>query len=426
MDWKGANDKMKLILPIPVQKAIDQLQKAGYAAYAVGGCVRDHVLGKTPHDYDICTAAVPEKMQEIFKNERTVETGIKHGTLTVIMDHMPLEITTFRQDGEYLDGRHPETVQFTPRVEDDLSRRDFTINAMAYAPDAGIIDPFGGQQDCKAKIIRCVGEAERRFREDALRILRALRFSARLDFEIEEKTARAIHDLKHTLQKVSRERIAAEWTGLLQGPYAMQILLEYADVLLETMPEFSDLAENADQWQEALACLKYLPGDDMLHWAALLQHLAKMPEASAEAALQALKGLKMSAKMQEGVSVLAQWSRAEIAPGNMQEMLMHLGKEYLEKLLLLQRANALAAGMDEAEIQNAYRENSEKLAALLAENACYSLAQLQVNGRDLAALGFRGAEIGERLHALLLSVVRGEIANEKDALLKMAEEGKRK
>ena len=412
---------MKLILPIPVRRAIDQLQQAGYAAYAVGGCVRDHVLGNTPHDYDICTAAVPEKMQEIFRNEHTVETGIQHGTLTVIMDHMPLEITTFRQDGEYLDGRHPVSVLFTPRVEDDLSRRDFTINAMAYAPDAGIIDPFGGREDCKAGIIRCVGEAKKRFSEDALRILRALRFSARLGFEIEANTAQAVHELKNTLQKVSRERIQTELTGLLQGDYAAQILLEYADVLLETMPEMAYLVGKEDFWQLARRALSHLPKEEMLRWAALAQYMAPAPDECVRAALAAMKGLKMSVKMQEGVATLAKWSKAAITPGNLQEMLMHLGKEHLEKLLLLQRANALAAGRDAAAVQAEYEKHCAKLAELISKNACYSLAQLQVNGRDMAALGFRGAEIGERLHCLLLKVVRGEIANEKNALLNAAQ-----
>ena len=176
---------MDFLLPAPVQRALSMLGEAGFSAYVVGGCVRDWVLGIPPHDFDICTSAAPEEMKEIFRDERTIETGIKHGTLTVLMEGEPLEITTFRLDGDYLDGRHPSSVSFTRNIEEDLSRRDFTINAMAYSPREGLCDPFGGQADCKAGIIRCVGEPERRFTEDALRILRALRFSARLGFPIE-------------------------------------------------------------------------------------------------------------------------------------------------------------------------------------------------------------------------------------------------
>ena len=203
---------MRLTLPKPVDAALSRLEAAGFPAFAVGGCVRDHVLGFTPHDYDICTAATPEEMQRVFQNERTIETGLKHGTLTVLLAGMPLEITTFRVDGAYSDGRHPDSVRFTARVEDDLARRDFTINAMAYSPAAGLVDPFGGQEDCKAGIIRCVGDPAARFGEDALRILRALRFSARLGFPIEDATARAIRDGKAQLCHVSRERIAVELT----------------------------------------------------------------------------------------------------------------------------------------------------------------------------------------------------------------------
>lgn len=417
----GVKEKMKLILPGPVQRAIDQLRQAGYAAYAVGGCVRDHVLGRTPHDYDICTAAVPEKMQEIFRRERTVETGIRHGTLTVILENMPLEITTFRQDGRYLDGRHPESVLFTPNIKEDLARRDFTINAMAYAPDTGLIDPFSGQQDCRDGIIRCVGEAEKRFEEDALRILRALRFAARLGFAIEESTAQAIHALRHTLSRVSRERIAAEWTGLLKGRFAAQVLEEYGDVLLACIPDFSGLMGEPARYHAALSALMHLPEEEMLRWAALLWNIADRPEESAAEALSIMKGLKMSLRMQEGVSHLVLWARTESTPGSMQEMLMHLGPEALAQLMLLQKARGLAESPErEAEILREYAEKRRAYERLLAENACYSLAQLHLSGRDLAALGLRGAEIGKMLQGLLLQVVRGEVKNERKALLERA------
>ena len=232
---------MVFMLPGPVERALDRLHAAGFSAYVVGGCVRDWVLGVAPHDYDICTAARPEDMQRIFQGERTIETGLRHGTLTVLLDGMPLEITTFRLDGEYLDGRHPASVRFTGRVEDDLSRRDFTINAMAYAPAAGLVDPFGGREDCRRGVIRCVGEAEKRFAEDALRILRALRFSARLRFPIAPETDAALRAGRTQLERISRERIAAELTGLLLGDGAGGVLMAYPEVIRTVLPELSAL-----------------------------------------------------------------------------------------------------------------------------------------------------------------------------------------
>ena len=242
---------MRLTLSKPVEAALSRLENAGFSAYAVGGCVRDHVLGFTPHDYDICTSATPERMQEVFKGERTIETGLKHGTLTVLLFGMPLEITTFRVDGAYSDGRHPDSVRFTARVEDDLSRRDFTINAMAYSPKAGLVDHFCGQEDCRRGVIRCVGNPVERFGEDALRILRALRFSARLGFPVEEATARAIREGRAQLCHVSRERIAVELSGLLQGKDASGVLRQFPEVIEAVLPELQPLTAG-EQWETTL------------------------------------------------------------------------------------------------------------------------------------------------------------------------------
>lgn len=405
-----------LTLPKPVETALSRLESAGFSAYAVGGCVRDHVLGFTPHDYDICTAATPEEMQQVFQNERTIETGLKHGTLTVLLRGMPLEITTFRLDGAYSDGRHPDSVQFTSRVEDDLSRRDFTINAMAYSPKEGLVDPFGGQADCKAGVIRCVGDPAARFGEDALRILRALRFSARLGFPIEEATANAVREGRTQLCHVSRERIAVELTGLLQGKDASSVLRQFPEVIETALPELGALI-HGPHWETTLRTLDAAPKDVYLCWAAFLRLCG-----SEAVAYEALKSLKMSVKIMDTVSQLVRWQGAELRPESLQETLMRIGPERLEQLILLRQAARTA---EQKESPEAVARDTEalrqKLKTLLEENACYTLSQLAVNGKDMAALGLRGPAIGEALHGLLLKVVRGETANEREALLEAAQ-----
>lgn len=409
---------MRIALPEPVRTAIGRLEEAGYPAYAVGGCVRDRVLGMTPHDYDICTAAFPEDMRAVFAGERTVDTGIRHGTLTVILGGMPLEITTFRQDGEYRDGRHPEHVTFTPRVEDDLSRRDFTINAMAYSPARGLIDPFGGREDCKKGVIRCVGEAEKRFEEDSLRILRALRFSARLGFPIEEKTAAAIRRGRKGLRRVSMERIAAEMNGLLLGPHASGVLADFAEVL-RAVPPLQGLPDSP-AWPAALRRLPETEADLTLRWAALL--LGSLNEAEARGALE---GLKMPARLTEQVSRLIALEDAlrrrdpEGIP--VREKMMLSGAELFTLWIALDAADRIAACPADREGIKKDAENSlREFDRLLREDACFSLRQLAVRGNDLAALGYRGREIGEALESLLLRVVRGELPNEKAPLLAAA------
>ena len=228
---------MYIELPQTVQKAIDRLEAMGYEAYAVGGCVRDSILGRTPNDWDITTSARPEQTAAVFCDARTVETGVQHGTLTVILDGMPLEITTYRRDGAYADNRHPEQVTFSGCIEDDLCRRDFTVNAMAYHPKRGLVDLYGGQEDLARGVIACVGDAETRFHEDGLRILRAIRFASVLDFSVEAATADAVHVCCGLLQNIAAERIREELCKLICGKGAVRILREYADVIAQPMPE---------------------------------------------------------------------------------------------------------------------------------------------------------------------------------------------
>lgn len=232
---------MTMDMPKNVDTAINLLQSAGFEAYAVGGCVRDSLLGKTPNDWDITTSAKPENMKSVFADFHCIDTGIKHGTVTVVIDGEPLEITTFRLDGEYEDNRHPKSVTFTSNLGADLGRRDFTVNAMAYSKMTGTVDLFGGQNDLKNKIIRCVGDPDRRFNEDALRILRALRFASALDFEIEEKTAQSLLKNCALLGNISEERIAKELLKLVCGKGAKRILTGFAPVLFEILPELQPM-----------------------------------------------------------------------------------------------------------------------------------------------------------------------------------------
>ena len=206
-----------MVLPENISRALDMLESAGHEAWVVGGCVRDSLMGIIPHDYDITTSALPAETEQVFAGYRLIETGLKHGTVTVLADGSPIEITTYRVDGEYRDSRRPERVTFTRNIRDDVSRRDFTMNGIAYNPKQGYFDEFGGAEDIKAGVIRCIGKPEKRFREDALRILRGLRFSASLGFEIEENTARAMHDTRELLNKISAERVFSELCGLLTG-----------------------------------------------------------------------------------------------------------------------------------------------------------------------------------------------------------------
>ena len=215
---------LKIALPTPCAFILSRLHENGFEAYAVGGCVRDSLLHKTPHDWDITTAAKPEKIIELFSDIPVLETGLKHGTVTLLIDHEPYEVTTFRVDGDYTDGRHPDCVAFTTDIRDDLARRDLTINAMAYSPATGIIDPFGGQEDLKNEIIRCVGDPHKRFSEDALRLMRTIRFAAVLGFTVEPETLRAVRDLHETIGRVAKERIFTELLKTVCAPHAAEAL----------------------------------------------------------------------------------------------------------------------------------------------------------------------------------------------------------
>ncbi|MBQ8511799.1 MAG: polynucleotide adenylyltransferase, partial [Clostridia bacterium] len=279
----------KMTLPAPVIYVMEKLESAGYTAYAVGGCVRDHLMGRVPGDYDVTTSAKPEEMLEVFSLDRVVETGLKHGTVTIVKDGMNVETTTYRIDGTYDDGRHPDSVTFTDRLDDDLCRRDFTINAMAYNPVRGIVDLWNGREDLEKRSIRCVGCAKERFSEDGLRILRALRFASVLDFAPDEECAEGVRDLKHLLDKISRERIYVELTKLLNGVGAARILREFPEIIAHALPylEENGVVRAADfiELDEVLVKSGY-PKNPGLRYALLF---ASLDEKQAADAMNSLK-----------------------------------------------------------------------------------------------------------------------------------------
>jgi len=435
---------MNISPPEQVCAALKTLTDAGYSAYIVGGCVRDALLGKTPHDWDCTTSARPTEIKACFPGFHVIETGMQHGTVTVVIGKMPIEITTYRIDGTYADHRRPDSVTFTDRLEDDLSRRDFTVNAMAYHPERGLIDCFHGQDDLDAKIIRCVGNAAARFDEDGLRILRAMRFASVLDFEIAPETADAIHNQKELLHAISVERIYAELNKLLCGKGAERILTAFSDVLFTVLPELAPMLgfdqcnphHDYDVYTHTLKALSAIPPEPVLRWAALLHdtgkphtftederggHFYGHAAVSVEIAERSLRSLKPDKKTLERVLMLVD-QHDYVFNGTekqLKKVVRKLGEGATMQLLLLHKADVTA----QAECHRAKRiAESDMLIAMLekliAENTCMTVKQLAVRGDDLIAAGIpRGKKIGETLEYLLDAVTEGRLENTREALL---------
>ncbi len=390
---------------------LDALHGAGHAAYAVGGCVRDSLLGLDPHDWDLCTSARPEQVMALFGEEKCIPTGLQHGTVTVKQGGRLYETTTFRTEGAYSDGRHPDAVCFVPDVREDLARRDFTINAMAYSAEEGLIDPFGGRDDLAAHLVRAVGEPERRFEEDALRILRLYRFAARFGFAIDPATGTAARALGPHLDCVSAERIQEELLKLLAAPRPGSYLepAVLAVVLPELEPEkqpeqFAELCRTIDRIEPTA---ENVP-------ARLAALLCPLGEAGAR---KALRKLKCSNALTDEVTALERET-----PGTPNTTLTVQAKRLLGRYELptIQRLTALCSARhpEQAEAFAALRAEAERLTA---ENACCRVSQLAVNGRDLMAAGVRpGPGLRQVLNALLEAVITGQTPNEKDALLAAA------
>lgn len=386
---------MHIDLPFAVVTALNKLNTAGFAAYVVGGCVRDSLMGRLPYDWDITTSATPQEMAFVFTDYRTIETGLKHGTLTVIVDETPLEITTFRLEGAYSDGRHPDSVSFSQCLSDDLQRRDFTVNAMAYHPNTGLIDLYDGQGDLQNATVRCVGNPDTRLEEDALRIIRALRFAAVLDFRIDSATDAALRRLSPTLNEVSVERITAELTKLLCGKAARRVLRAYADVIRFIIPE---LAEDSDF--HLITAVEAIP---IARLAALLWE----SNISAETAERILIRLRLDNHTIQSVKRLIQCKNMPYS--NDKDLLWLLNR--LDDNLI----------WDYLSLAEADDEVRARVKQLLNDGFCYKLSMLAVNGTDLKKIGISdGPEFGSMLHALLQAVMNGDCPNNKHSLLEYA------
>ena len=403
---------MNIVLEPGAAALLDALHRAGFGAYAVGGCVRDSLLGLAPHDWDLCTAARPGQVMELFGEDRCIPTGLQHGTVTVKRDGKLYEITTFRTEGRYSDGRHPDSVAFVPDLREDLARRDFTINAMAYSAEEGLCDPFGGREDLARGVVRAVGEPLRRFGEDALRILRLYRFAARFGFAIDEATEAAAKQLASHLDCVSAERIEEELNKLLAAPQPGAYL--EPEVLAFVLPELPpEELTKARRWIDALPA-----GTEQVsaRWAALLLPLGET------GARKALKRLKCSNARIDGAAVLVR-ECGEKTPDALDKCDLCLqAKRLLGKydLHTVQQLTALwtALAPEEKVSFDALRAEAE---ALTAQGACCRISQLAVNGRDLMAAGAApGPGLRRVLEALLEEVITGRLPNEKTELLAFA------
>lgn len=433
----------RILLPPAVSAALDRLERAGFAAYAVGGCVRDSILGRAPNDWDITTSARPEDTLRVFADRRVIETGIKHGTVTVLCDGMPLEITTFRCDGEYKDNRHPVSVTFSARIEDDLSRRDFTVNAMAYHPQKGYVDLFGGREDLSRRVIACVGDPETRFREDGLRILRAIRFAATLDFSIDPQTADAVHRLSHLLQNIAAERIREELCKLICGRGAERILREFSDVIARILPELGACVDfpqktkyhSCDVFEHSIRALAFCKSDDLLTRLALLLHDVGKPQACTEdgegmhfkghAAVGAelcrtlMRRLRFDNDTISRVTRLVEYHDREIPPTEraVKRLMCNMCDEDILRLLEIKRCDRLAHAPAYCTPSPVWNEIAEILQRVRASDACLSLKTLKINGGDLIQMGMRsGREMGDLLRELLELVIDGDLQNDAEEL----------
>lgn len=431
-------------IPCEVVELLDCLNKSNYEAYVVGGCVRDTLLGLKPHDWDICTSASPQEMIEVFSGYRVLKTGLKHGTLTVLVNEKPIEVTTFRTDGEYKDHRHPESVVFVKTLKEDLSRRDFTVNAMAYHPQSGIQDPFGGREDLKKGILRCVGKATERFDEDALRILRGLRFAATYAFVPETETAKALHNCANLLGSVSAERIQVELCRMLVGKDIGKILEDFSDVFFAFLPElkacdgfwqFSPYHDR-DVLNHTIAAIQHSAQDLTVRLTLLLHDIGKPlcftkdengnghffghAKHSEILTTDILKRLRFDNKTISDVCLLIKYhdSVIEQTETAVKRWLNRLGEELFDKLLLVKEGDCKGHAVCLLEPRMEELSNIRKIRDVIIEQRqCFSLRDLSINGNDVLSLGYSGEAVGEQLQWALNAVIEKQLPNEKSVLL---------
>ncbi len=439
-----------MLLPPSVTQVMDRLYQAGYTAFVVGGCVRDHLMGIPPHDFDMTTSATPEEMKQVFSDMRVIETGIRHGTLTVLSQGEPVEVTTYRIDGGYRDHRHPDSVTYTDDLREDLRRRDFTINAIAYSPALGYQDPFSGMADLEAGLLRAVGDPDARFEEDALRILRAIRFSSVLGFPPEEETEAALYRKKDLLSHVSPERIREEMTKLLLGDHVESVLSRYPAIIAVPLPEIAPMVACGQNsvyhlysvWEHTLRVVGGTPKAPRLRWAALLHDIGKPaskfvgedgkdhfyghPSASHAIAEAILRRLKFDTKSLSHILalVLHHDDRPPAKRLKLLRLLSEMDYPLLYDLLDLTWADSHAQNTSHPVVAASLAtaiQAKEMLQAMEQEGVTYRISHLALSGDDLLRLGFpRGKQIGDTLQKLLGDVQEGRVTNTKDALSQRA------
>ncbi|MBQ8310888.1 MAG: HD domain-containing protein [Clostridia bacterium] len=436
-------------LPPQIESAMHRLEQCGFEAFAVGGCVRDSLIGRVPNDWDITTSARPDETAACFSDCRVIETGIKHGTVGVLMDGMLLEITTYRCDGAYLDNRHPENVTFSAHVEDDFSRRDFTVNAMAYRSADGVVDLFGGRADLGSRVIRAVGDPKTRFEEDGLRILRAIRFASVLDFTVEENTARAVHECRGLLSNIAAERIREEFCKLLCGMGAVRILREYADVIGTFLPELLRMIgfdQNTkyhcyDVFEHTLHALEEDVSGDLITRLAVLFHDVGKPLCYTEDELGGhFKGhAPIGVEITDGLMHRLRFDNDTVARVKLlvelhdlpfsaerrtvKRLMRRLSDEDIMRLMEIKRCDRLAHAEFFRQPPPELEQIPEIVRELREEAACLSLKDLRINGDDLIRMGLKpGKHIGEILRYLLEEVIEERLPNERKALLEAAED----
>lgn len=436
---------MNLILPKNVLLIISKLELSGFECFVVGGCVRDMLLGIQPKDFDLTTNAKPKQIIDVFREYRIIDTGIKHGTVAVLIDKEIYEITTYRIDGDYEDNRHPANIRFTASLKEDLSRRDFTVNAMAYNPDGGVVDYFNGIEDLKYKAIRCVGNADKRFKEDALRMLRALRFASTYDFSIEYNTYNAIAENKELLNNISQERISSELTKILCGNSCDYILRRFKDVFAVIIPEISSMFHFKDTsrdkiktlWKYTVNSVKNIDNEPVLRMTMLLHdigkpiserkdekgisHFSGHNKISAGIAKQILERLRYSNDFIESVVSLISLHNIHIKADRViiKKILKNIGKEKFTMLLKVQMADILSQSDFEKDIKiNNLYEVENIFKDILDNNECYNLKSLNIRGTDIMDCGIsKGKIIGDTLNLLLNKVIEGTLENNKEQLL---------